>query len=51
METLRLMEACHCGGKLGTSSCYSCLRTYYNQRIHDILERRYVINFIKQIFM
>ena len=51
METLRLMEACNCGGKLGNSSCYSCLRTYYNQRIHDILERRYVINFIKEILM
>jgi Domain of unknown function (DUF1998). len=32
-ETLRLMEQCDCGGEEKDSSCYGCLRGYYNQPI------------------
>jgi hypothetical protein len=36
-------KKCTCGDADGNSSCYSCLRTYQNQRYHDIIKRRYVI--------
>lgn len=49
-ESLRLMEQCDCGGEEKDSSCYTCLRGYYNQKYHDILKRRYVIDFINEIF-
>lgn len=29
------------------SSCYNCLRSYSNQRYHDILDKHYIIDFIK----
>lgn len=31
------------------SSCYSCLRTYQNQRHHDIIKREYVYNYLGQV--
>lgn len=31
------------------SSCYSCLRTYQNQKHHDEIKREYVINFFEKI--
>lgn len=31
------------------SSCYSCLRNYYNQKHHDELKRKYVIDFIGNV--
>lgn len=49
-ESLKLMEQCDCGGELKDSSCYTCLRGYYNQKYHDILKRRYVIEFISEMF-
>jgi hypothetical protein len=49
-ESLKLMEQCDCGGDDKDSSCYACLRGYYNQKYHDILKRRYVIDFINEIF-
>lgn len=48
-ETLNIMNQCDCGGELKESSCYSCLRNYYNQKYHDILQRRYVIDFINKV--
>ena len=36
----------HCGGEEGDSSCYSCLRTYQNQRHHDSIKRSYVIDYL-----
>ncbi|MDD3705754.1 MAG: helicase-related protein, partial [Clostridiaceae bacterium] len=48
-ETIRLMESCNCGGDEGDSSCYSCLRNYYNQKQHDVLKRGYVIRFLKEL--
>lgn len=47
--TLRLMEACTCGGTSRDTSCYTCLRSYYNQKYHDILNRGVVIDFIKNV--
>ncbi len=38
---MKKMKACSCG-----SSCYECLRSYYNQRYHDVLDRNHVINFL-----
>jgi hypothetical protein len=49
-ETSNLMEQCDCGGETKDSSCYSCLRGYYNQKHHDILKRKYVIDFVSDIF-
>lgn len=48
--TLRLMENCKCGEPEMNTSCYSCLRNYYNQKHHDELQRGYVVNFIHKIF-
>lgn len=47
--TLDFMSACRCGGDEGDSSCYSCLRNYRNQKYHDLLRRKYVIEFISNI--
>lgn len=47
--TRHIMLSCSCGGEKGNSSCYSCLRNYYNQKNHDIMKRRYVIDFIDKI--
>lgn len=40
---------CTCGGDSKETSCYSCLRTYQNQRNHDIIKRSYVIEHLKDI--
>lgn len=37
---------CICGNTDGDSSCYSCLRTYQNQKYHDIIKRKYVIDYL-----
>lgn len=49
-QTLKLMKNCNCGGEQMDSSCYSCLRSYYNQNYHDILKRKHVIDFIREIY-
>lgn len=48
-ETLRLMQQCDCGGESMDTSCYSCLRSYRNQKFHDILQRGYVVRFLNHI--
>ncbi len=48
-ETYKLMENCDCGGKEKDSSCYTCLRSYYNQNHHDLLKRKHVIDFIDEL--
>ncbi|OPZ92595.1 MAG: ATP-dependent RNA helicase SrmB [Firmicutes bacterium ADurb.Bin419] len=45
--TLQMMVQCDCGGEHGDSSCYSCLRGYYNQKHHDKIKRGYVIEFLR----
>lgn len=48
-RALKFMEDCDCGVDNADSSCYTCLRTYSNQRYHDILSRKLVIDFLKRI--
>lgn len=48
-ETLLLMERCTCGGDTADTSCYTCLRNYYNQKYHDYLSRGVVIHFVRSI--
>lgn len=49
--TLSQMKSCMCGNVEGDSSCYSCLRSYRNQKHHDLLKRKYVIDFLEQILL
>lgn len=53
MKALRMalehVERCGCGGEEGTASCYACLRSYGNQKVHDLLKRSYVIQFLRGI--
>lgn len=44
-EGMRIVTECKCGGDAADTACYSCLCNYYNQKQHDILERRYAIEF------
>ena len=37
------VKQCDCA-----TSCYNCLRNYYNQRIHDRLDRNLAANFIEE---
>jgi len=48
-QALELVNNCICGGEDHNSSCYSCLRSYYNQKFHDRLKRKYAIDFLKQV--
>lgn len=48
-RTLFLMKGCICGGETGDASCYSCLRNYSNQKHHDSLKRKYVIDFLAEL--
>jgi hypothetical protein len=43
------MQQCDCGGEYGDTSCYSCLRNYYNQKYHDRLKRSYVVDFLREV--
>lgn len=47
--TLEIMKTCNCGGEDADTSCYSCLRNYYNQKHHDEMKRGYVIDFIEKV--
>lgn len=49
-EAKEIVERCDCGGKLADTSCYNCLRSYSNQRVHDKLQRRYVLEFMEDFF-
>lgn len=44
-----VVRDCACGGDAADTACYSCLCNYYNQRQHDILRRRYALDFYMQI--
>lgn len=43
MSALETMKKCNC-----EPSCYNCLRSYENQRIHDLLDRKLAIEFLEQ---
>ncbi|MEE8817202.1 MAG: DEAD/DEAH box helicase [Lachnospiraceae bacterium] len=49
-ETYRIVNNCTCGGERKDTSCYNCLRTYANQRYHNLLQRRYVLDFLNAFF-
>ena len=38
------MKSCHC-----EPSCYNCLRSYDNQKIHDDLDRKLAAAFLEQL--
>ena len=44
MSALKSMSECNC-----EPSCYNCLRSYENQKIHDLLDRRLAIEFLQQL--
>lgn len=48
-KTLELMEHCTCGGEAMDTSCYGCLRNYYNQKFHDVLQRGHAVRFLQAI--
>lgn len=47
LNSFNIANNCNCGDKDSDSSCYGCLRTYQNQKYHDIIKRKYVIDFFK----
>ena len=48
-KTLEIVKRCECGGKEATTSCYGCLRNYFNQYCHDKLSRGLVIDFVNDL--
>ena len=42
-KAISVVDNCDCD-----SSCYRCLRNYYNQKIHDNLNRKYASSFLHQ---
>lgn len=42
-KALSIMDHCDCD-----SSCYKCLRNYYNQKIHDDLDRKKAATFLRE---
>lgn len=48
-SALAIVSKCSCGGDVGDTACYGCLCNYYNQRQHDILQRRYAIDFLNSV--
>lgn len=43
-EARSIVSSCTCGAEKRDTSCYSCLRNYYNQYCHDDLRRDYAID-------
>ena len=43
-RAIKLLETCECD-----PSCYRCLRSYENQKIHEILNRKKALSFLKQL--
>ncbi len=41
-KAIAITKGCNC-----SPSCYSCLRNYYNQKIHDLLNRKYAYEFLE----
>lgn len=49
-EAGKIVSHCKCGGEDANTSCYNCLRSYSNQRVHDKLQRKYVLDFLDDFF-
>ena len=47
--SLAVVSKCTCGGDEGDTACYGCLCNYYNQKQHDVLQRRYAIAFLNSV--
>lgn len=43
LRALSVVEQCGCD-----SSCYHCLRNYYNQKLHDLLDRKKAAEFLRE---
>lgn len=41
-KAVEISKGCDC-----SPSCYGCLRNYYNQKIHDLLNRKYAYEFLE----
>lgn len=41
-KAIEITKGCNC-----SHSCYSCLRNYYNQKIHDKLNRKFAYDFLE----
>ena len=41
-ETLQICSLCDC-----QKACYNCLKDYYNQSVHELLDRNLVADFLK----
>ena len=41
-KAIEITKGCNC-----SPSCYSCLRNYYNQKIHDKLNRKFAYDFLE----
>jgi hypothetical protein len=49
-SALLIVDGCTCGDSGdGNAACYSCLCNYRNQIHHDVLKRKYAINFFKEM--
>ena len=48
-ESLSFVSGCSCGGEEMDTSCYSCLRNYYNQKHHELLQRKHIIEFLRAL--
>ena len=48
-QAFSIANDCTCGGEYGDSSCYNCLRTYQNQKNHDLIKRYYVKNYFYDV--
>jgi len=46
-KALEIVEGCTCGGDKKDTSCYSCLRNYYNQYCHESMRRSYAIDALR----
>ena len=46
-KALEIVSSCDCGGDIKDTSCYSCLRNYYNQYCHEKMKRKYAIEGLK----
>lgn len=44
-KAISITKGCNC-----SPSCYSCLRNYYNQKIHDLLNRKYAYAFLENYY-
>ena len=41
-KAIEITKGCNC-----SPSCYGCLRNYYNQKIHDKLNRKFAYDFLE----